>query len=102
MKIILAYQQKDRDLMYYKYIKDEILKLNESSTVKIINAGNKLDILLESIKMRPDVIFTIPFKSKFTSVPIYIIKFLFNTKIITFTTEGFFNFKSNKNFVFGV
>jgi surface carbohydrate biosynthesis protein len=102
MKIILAYQQKDRDLMYYKYIKDEILKLNKSSTVKIINAGNKLDILLQSIKMRPDVIFTIPFKSKFTSVPIYIIKFFFNTKIITFTTEGFFNFKSNKNFVFGV
>lgn len=102
MKIILAYQQKNRDLIYFKYIKDQILKLDKSSTVKILDATKKLDVILESIKIRPDVILTIPFKAKFNSIPYYIIKFFFNTKIITFTTEGVFNFNSNKDFVFGV
>ena len=102
MKIILAYQQKNRDLIYFEYIRDQILKLDKSSTVKIIDATKKLDLILESLKIRPDVIFTIPFKAKFNSIPNYIIKFFYKTRIITFTTEGVFNFNSSKNFVFGV
>ena len=91
MKIAMVLNKPSRELPIMQRIEQWVHRLAPETQVRIVEFHSP-HFLHELLDFVPDIVFTFPFTALTTSIPIYLLKFVFNCRVLCFRTEGVINF----------
>ena len=96
MKIIICYNNPNRELAYLNELKSLLLNNKDVDNVILVNGGDTKKVISSVFKLKPKIILTYPLTGKSLPYKFYILKLIFKFKLICLRTEGAIE-KENRN-----
>lgn len=92
MKILFYENNPSRETPMVSFIKDELRKKNDTLEFYEMPFRTDKESFGSILRLAPDIIFTFPITLQIQTVQYTLLKYLLDAKIITFATEGLFDF----------
>lgn len=92
MKILFYENNPSREAPIVSFIKDELKKRNSALEFYELPFKTDKESFYSILRLAPDIIFTFPITLQIQTVQYTLLKYLLGVKIITFATEGLFDF----------